>query len=416
MIKSGSSNVRKFQFFEVIKESESNSQEKEESEKSSKENSQSAINLNNITISGPRQMHTIDNLIFINGKATHKKEGAMVRENLIMKISDNTIIDVFRIFNIVYYDFSIKKFEDKNYFIVVGSNFNENVINNTKEIFMMTSIKIYDATSFIKEKNKIPYEPGIEKGAEPYPKFLIKQIKLLKRLSDENLVCDNEGEKMEGYESIHNINSFSMNDNLTHAAISIDRGGIILIYGYPNFLECNSKDIKMMYLPKIMYGEREVNITNLEFAVLNPQNEMKRVLYATTGNSIYYYIWKYETDKNSDSENNIKLDELSQEKIGVYSGCVSVKGNSLLIGSSKDDFIGEYNNLEFGKTWFFDGKKAYVDYFNDYILFVIFGESESILEIYDRNNQFFVYYQADKKKFWALAMIIIIYIYYMRNL
>ena len=153
-----------------------------------------------------------------------------------------------------------------------------------------------------------------------------------------------------------------------------------------------------MYLPKIMYGEREVNITNLEFAILNPKNEMKRVLYATTGNSIYYYIWKSETEKNSESENNIKLNELSQEKIGAYSGCVSVKGNSLLIGSSNDDFIGEYNNLEFGKTWFLDGKKTYVDYFNDYILFAILGESESILEIYDRNNQFFVYYQADKKK------------------
>ena len=244
MIKSGSSNIRKFQFLEAIKESESNSQEKEESKKSSNEKSQSTISLNNINISGPRQMHTIDNLIFINGKVTHKKEGVMVRENLIMKISDNEIIDEFRIFNIVYYDFLIKKFEDKNYFIVVGSNVNENMFNNKKEIFMMTSIKIYDATSFIKEKNKIAYEPGIEKGAEPYPKFLIKQIKLLKRISDGNLISDNEGQKMEGYESIHNINSFSMNDNLTHAAISIDRGGIILIYGYQNFLECKVKKSK----------------------------------------------------------------------------------------------------------------------------------------------------------------------------
>ena len=403
MIKSGSSNIRKFQFFEVINDPRNAIiQENEEKEKENlskdknKSNSEKhSISLNNINISGPRQMLTIDDLIFINGRATHEKEGGgMIRENLIMKISENEIIDEFRFFNLVYYDFSIKKFEEKKYFIVVGSNFNE---NNIKEVFMMTSIKIYDATSFIKDKNKIIPEPASKKGGEPYPKFLKKQINLMKRLSDGKLICNNEEEKIEGFETIQNINSFSINSSFTHAALSVDRVGIILIYGYPNLLECNDKDIGMIYLPKIMYGEKEVNITNLEFAVLNIQNQMKRVLYATTGNLIYYYIWKYDEENNS-SENQIILKELSQERIGAYSGCISVKGNSLLIGSSNDDFIGEYNNLEFGKTWFFEGKKTFVDYFNDYILFVIFGESESYLEIYDRKNQFFVYYHTDKKK------------------
>ena len=403
MIKTGTSNVRKFQFFETIKESELNKSEKNEKENQIKENKESEnqksiFTFDNISISGPRQMKTIDGYIFINGILSYRKEGGMNREKLIIKILGDEIIDIFPIFNCFYYDFSIKKFEEKPYFIIVGSSFNECLTNGEKEIIMITSIKIYDATTFIKSKNKIEIEKENKTGVEPYPKFLIKQIKILKRLSDGKLVCDNE-EESEKYESFQNINAFSMNDNFTYAAISIEGVGIVLICGYPNLIECNKNQINMIYLPKIMNGEREVNITNMEFAILNIQNEMKTVLYATTGNSIYYYIWKYETEQNSNSEYNIMLRELShQERIGAYSGCISVKGSSLLIGSSNDDFIGEYNNLEFGKTWFFEGKKTFVDYFNDYILFVIFGETESYLEIYDRKNQFFVYYQSDKNK------------------
>ena len=401
MIKSGT-NIRKFQFFETINKPPAEKKNDKIKIKDNDENKEekSSITLDNISIIGPKQMTTIDGYIFINGKTTHKKEGGMVRENLIMKILDNEVIDEYRFFNVVYYDFCIKKYEENPYFIVVGSNFYD---KGEKEVFIITSIKIYNAATFIKSKKKIEIEieGGIQTGAEPYPKFLIKHIKLLKRLSDGKLVCDNK-EKMEKYESFQHINAFSMNENCTYAAISIEGVGIILVYGYPNLIECNINDINMIYLPKIKYGDREVNITNLEFANLNIQNEMKRILYVTTGNSIYYYIWNYETEKDFNLE-NIMLRELGQERIGAYYGCIAVKGNSLLIGSSNDDIIGEYNNLEFGKTWFFVGKKTYINYFNDYILFVIFGESESYLEIYDRKNQFFVYYQADKKRIMSVC-------------
>jgi hypothetical protein len=317
-----------------------------------------------------------------------------------MKILDNQIIDEFKFFNMLYYYFSIKIFEDKPYFIVVGSDLNESVskTKGIKEMFMITSIKIYDANLFIKSKNKINPEINLNLSTDFYIKNLKNKIKLLKRSSDGKIICENIEDGIEGYESLQNINCFSINNELTHAAISIDTGGILLIYGYPNLIDCDNKDINIIILPKIKYGEREINITNLEFSVLKNQNEKNRILYATTGNSIYYYIWKYSNDKNSNEENNIILKELNQERIGAYTGCISVKGNSLLVGASNDNFIGEYNNLEFGKTWFFDGKKTYVDYFNDYILFVIFGESESYLEIYDRKNQFFVFYQVEKKR------------------
>jgi hypothetical protein len=405
MIKSGASNVRKFDFFEIIKESSVVPPEDPEVDAEGKETNipihlqKSNISINNISISGANQMHAIDGLVFINGKAIHKKEGKMIRESLVMKILDNKVIDEYRVYNGVYYDFSIKMFEEQPYFVIVGGNFNEYIIDGQKELFMTTFIKIYKATKFIKNKTgRIPVPPGLGPTDEPYPDLLVKRIKLLKRLSDDKLVCDTEGDKMEGYESFQNINAFAMSDSFTHAAVSLDKGGILLIYGRPNLLECSTKEMKMIYLPKIIVNDREAHITNLDFAVLFIKNEMKRILYASTANSVYYFIWKYETEKNSTAENKIQLIELNQDGKGAYSGCIAVKDKYLLMGSSNDDFIGEYDNLEFSKTWFFDGKKTIVQYFNDYVIFVIYGETESSLQIYDKNNQFYAYYEVGPKK------------------
>ena len=405
MIKSGASDVRTFHFFETIKECSVVPPLDPDVDESGKESNipihlqKSNISINNVSVSGARQMHAINGLVFINGKAIHKKEGKNIRESLIMKILDNKIIDEYRVYNGVYYDFSIKFFEEKPYFVIVGGNFNEYIIDGQKELFMTTFIKIYKATKFIENKTgRIPVPPGLGPTDEPYPELLVKRIKLLKRLSDEKLVCDTEGDKMEGYESFQNINAFAMSDTFTHAAVSLDKGGILLIYGRPNLLECNTKDMKMIYLPKIIVKDREAHITNLNFANLEINQEMKRILYASTANSVYYYEWKYETEKNSNAENKTVLKELTQDGKGAYSGCIDVKNTNLLMGSSNDDFIGEYDNLEFGKTWFFVGKKTIVKYFNDYILFVTFGESESSLQIYDRKNQFYVYYEIGPKK------------------
>ena len=242
MIKSGASNVRKFQFFDIQKESTIVPEIPEEinyPENTPIHLQESNISINNVTISGAHQMHAINGLVFINGKAIHKKEGKMIRESLIMKIYNNKIIDEYRVYNGVYYDFSIKEFQSKPYFVIIGGNFNEYIIEGQKELFMVTSIKVYDALPFIKDKtSRIEVPPNLGPTEEPYKKHLVKRIKLLKRLSDDKLICDeSEEDKMEGYESFQNINAFHMSDNFTHAAVSLDKGGILLIYGKPNLLE-----------------------------------------------------------------------------------------------------------------------------------------------------------------------------------
>ena len=168
---SWSSDMKKFNFFEekkykdlaniqnIYDEEEDDDETKKKNEKEAKPKHEiETININNISISGPREIHAINGLLFINGKLIHDKDGKMIRENLIMKIIDNRIIDLYRIFNGVYYRFEIKIFRQKPYFIVVGGNFNEFMINNSLELFMITSIKFYDATNFILNR-EVKYTP-----------------------------------------------------------------------------------------------------------------------------------------------------------------------------------------------------------------------------------------------------------------
>ena len=172
-------------------------------------------NLNNISISGPREIFAINSMLFINGKLIHEQDGKMIRENLIMKIRENEILDLYRVFNGVYYGFRYETFKFNPYFIIIGGNFNEYIINNNKELFMLTSIKIYDASLFInKELERLPPQNIMNSKEEPYPQILIKNIKIVKRLVDSKLMCTEEDLSMEGYESIQNINTFAINKDL----------------------------------------------------------------------------------------------------------------------------------------------------------------------------------------------------------
>ena len=361
------------------------------------------ININNISISGPREIHAINGLLFINGKLIHDKDGKMIRENLIMKILDNRIIDLYRIFNGVYYRFEIKIFRQKPYFIVVGGNFNEFMINNSLELFMITSIKFYDATNFIlNREGKYTPENLSNSKEEPYPKLLLKNIKLIKRLSDEKIMCEVDELSMEGYESFQNINSFSINSEFTHAALSLDKGDIILIYAYPNLLECNNNDIKMIFLPKINLRDKG-HVTNLFFTEISLVNNTKRILYASTPKIIYYYEWNTKSKLFSSEEDNIRLKILNPGGPGGYNGCIDIKQKYLLLGSANNDFICEFENLEISKTWFFEGKKTNIYYFKDYILFAVSGESFSSLQVYDKLNSIFIYYKNVRKKIIGLC-------------
>ena len=400
MISNSTSSIRKYQFFEEV-----NDPSKKEdnqiiiSHKDSTEDN-TPITINDITPNSIDQINVIDDIIFINGKAIHKIQRVLGRESLILKIHNNKVLDSYRLFNGVYYFFKIKYFADKPLFVAAGGNFDKYISQGREELFMFTSIKIYNAYPLLtKDKEKYPTPKGIKPTDEQYPKLLIKQIKLLKNIKTDELVCDTEGDKMEGYESFQNILIVAINSTFTHIAVGLDKGDILLISAYPNIFDCSEKEMKMRYLPKINPKDREIHITNLEFSEIFLNNEPKRILYASTASAVYYYEWKYENERGSNSENNIELKELVQDGKGAYRCCISVRDNLMLLASSNNDFIIEYENLEFGKTWFFEGNKNCIKYFKDnYFIFVVHTEKMSEVHIYDKINKFFIGYIIDNKK------------------
>ena len=408
MIKNYTSNIRKFNFFDIIKENTVKFSEELDKEEDSTEKKDELdqlnieLDINNISVSNLGQMNALDGVLFINGQATYKKDDKMIRENVIVKVINNEINDIYKMFFVVHYDFSLIKFEEKPYFIVIGSNFDEYTVNEKKKYFFLTSIKIYDATTFLKSRKKIKPEQGIEAGVEPYPKLLKKQIKLLRKISDQKLSCyNNKEDNIEEYESFQNINAFSIDTTFTYAAVNVDKERILLIYGFPNLLECQNKNIKVKYLPLITYKEKEVDVTNIQFSnVSKTENFESIILYVVTGNSIYYYQWDYEPEKNYFPKNPI-IKTFIQDKLGAYNSRIQVRDSYLLVGNDK--MIGEYNNLLLEQTWFFEGKKTIVNYFNDYIYFVIFGEEEHSFQIFDKKNKFFLYQKTSKNKILSVC-------------
>ena len=393
--------IPKFIFFdEIIYEVNQNNEDTEKNKKVLNQNiinnkrEEKTININNLSVSGPRDIYAINSMLFINGKLIHEKDGKMIRENLIMKIFENQIYDLYRIFNGVYYGFRYLMFNGKPLFIIIGGNFDEYMINNNLELFMITSIKIYDATHFInREVKKLPPQNYMSPKEEPYPQVLIKDIKILKRLSDSKLICTEENVSMEEYESIQNINNFSINNEFNYAAISLDQGDIILLYAFPNFIECDTNLIKLIYLPQINYREKG-HITNLLFSKLNLFSKIKNILYASTSKIIYFYEW----DNIQDTEKDIKLGTLNINGPGSYNGCVDSKGKYFLMGSANDDFIYEYENLEIRKTLPFKGKKINVLYLKDYLVISLIDDNSSLIEIFDKKYGIFIYYKQKKEK------------------
>ena len=101
-----STSMKKYQFFEEFKD-ENNDTINE------KTNKNSNLLIKDISPSGINQMQSIDDIIFICGKAIHKVKGKMIKESLIVKIINNIIYDEYRIFNGLYYDFKLHFFYNK---------------------------------------------------------------------------------------------------------------------------------------------------------------------------------------------------------------------------------------------------------------------------------------------------------------
>ena len=389
-----SSTMKKYQFFEVCQEGKT-----EDIKNTNKSNTISTLLIKDISPSGINQMQSIEDIIFICGKAIHKVKSKMIRESLIVKIINNKIIDEYRIFNGLYYDFKLKFFKNKPTFVVLGGELIKYMKNNKEEMLMVTTIKIYNASFFIEPKYERYISDNI--NGESYPKALMKKIQILKKTDGNEFLTEIKPDMniYDGYESFQNVIAFSINSDFSHIAISSDKGDIILMSGYPNIIDCGENEIRMRFLPKIIPKDREIYITNLELTeLINKKENKKRILYASTANSIYYYEWKYDTEYKSSSDTHIRLKTLIEGGKGAYNSCLNSKNNYLLIASSNDNYILEFKNLALENSWYFEGNKIFAKYFKDYILFIIYDYKCSIIQIYDKANNFLLFNYNTKNK------------------
>ena len=390
--------MKKYQFFEE-------SLDKTNQNVNNASNKTSSLTLNDISPSGINQMQAIEDILFICGKAIHKINSQILRESLILKIINNKIYDEYRMFNKLYYDFKIKYFKDKFYFIVLGGDLIRFVKDKKEDELMVTSIKIYEAYHFIEPKYDKYIDDNID--GENYSKSLIKKIEILKKIDENEFILGlntNDKSQYANYESFQNVISLTIDSNFTHIAISSIKGDIILISGYPDLIQCDKNKIRMEFLPKIIPKNREIFISNIEFtSYISKNNSNKIILYASTSSSVYYYQWKEEINSSRANENrNIKLKTLIEDK-GAYNSCLNSNNNFLIIALTNDNYLLEYKNLTLENSYYFEGNKIFINYFKEYILLITSNIKYTTIQIYDKNNNFLLYSNTTKRKILSVC-------------
>ena len=366
--------TRKFPFFDIIEgenfinnDNQINeipiSQENKLNDKNEKKE-ESNINISEIS---PNQMCAINGIIFICGKVKYKMNEKSIFEYLIVKIINNKVIDQYRLHNKLYFDFQIKVFNNSPYFVSVGGDLEDSINENEKNKNFITSIKIYDISSLIRNPIK-----KINNKNGDIENLLAKQIKL------KNIKIE-EKNKNENIINIENIKSFAISSDFSQCAIGLENGEIILIIGKPNILSCSPKET---YIKKLNQMEKKLEITNLIFSNEKKENN---ILYVTTNEGLYYYYF--------DQNNNETIQEksLSENEGGAYNGCVDVKDDKFIIASNINSLIIEFIGGVKGSSKYFDGKRKSIKYFKNYIVFISLKENNNSLEIYDPENQFFIY-------------------------
>ena len=417
-----SASTRKFQFFDEIKEevpkNEININDK--INKTEEENTfLKKIDINISSIVPIKEMQIIDGIIFVCANVFRKGEKQTNKNQGILKIIDNQIIDEYIMFN-EYYDYTIIKYLDKPLLIVFGS-----MKKMDEEFKKITSIKFYNPSYFIEKRmERYPIKEQITEIKENYPDILQREIKLYKK-GNSSIICEAEGNKIEGLNSIEGCKNFTIDSLLNYAAISLDKGQIIVISGFPNLLDCKGKKIKANLVSLPEKGGENVEITNIKFGELFIGKNEKKILYVSTKNFLAYYEWNADEKGVDDIENGIQC-KFIKNISGVLEGCLYVKNNSLLVATADDKYIYEYSNCKLNKLekdekgniikgqkvkrngeLAFEGKKNSIIYFNnnfnDYIVYQIQTKTFSTIHVYDNINNFFVFIKSYSKKILSIC-------------
>ena len=418
------SQTRKFQFFDEIKDNISTLDEnnkiieKKEDEEEEENPFLKKLNINISSIVPTKEMQVMDGIIFVCGSVFYKE--SKLKTNRMLKIIDNQVIDEYTMLN-NYYDFILMKFLDKPLLIVFGLM--KTVFE--KNLSQVTSIKFYNASYFIEKRNKrYPVKAEVSDFTENYPEILLREIKLYRK-GNSGIVCEAEGNRVEGLNHLEKCVGLTVDSSLNYAAIGLDKGEVAIISAFPNLLDCKGKKLKSTLISLPEKGGSYIEITNIKLGELFSGKNEKKILYVSTKNYLAYYEWNFDEKGIDDLDNNIQC-KFIQNIPGVLEGCLYVKNNSLLVASADDKFIYEYSNCKLNKLekdenglikksekgkrngeLAFEGRKKSVMYynntFNDYIVYQIPGKTFSTIQIFDNINNFFLYIKSYSKKILSIT-------------
>ena len=412
-----SSQIRKFLFFDEIKEQNDKNNSINKCEKKSEKN-ESETNLDkseqlNISISSivpTSRMQAIEEVIFLCATVFYKEKKA--KNNRMLKIVNNQVIDEYIMFN-KYIDFQIATFQDKPILIVFGSM--KKIIENLKEI---TSIKFYNLEQFIENKeSRYITKQKANDVSENYPELLLREIKLYKK--GNYIVCETEG-KIEDLPNLDYCTSLEITNNLSYAAIGINKRNILILSAFPNLLDCEGKKIKTVILSLPEKDDKPVEITNIKFRKIREEDDII-LLYVSTNNYLAYYEWIFDNKGGDSLDNNIKC-YFIQNITGVSEDCLCCSDELLLVAPNDDKNIFEYNdlvlnivdkdekdenNFERDGNLSIEGTKKNLLYFknnyNTYIIYQIEGKNFSTIHIYNNEINFYVYIKTYNKKILSIC-------------
>ena len=413
--------TRKFLFFDEVKGSPEKNMPKinkkeENKEKESKEKEKEKLNISVSSIVPTKGLQCLDEVLFLCGtvfyKEMEKNKEQKKKKDRILKLIDNQVIDEFIMFN-KYYDFHLMKFQEKPILIVFGNM--KRLIENLK---IITSIKFYNATQFIENKDsQYITKVKINDVSENYPELLLREIKFYKK--GNNILCETEG-KIEDLPSLEDCTSLVVDSYLNYAAIGIDKKNILILSSFPNLLDCKGKKIKTVMISPPEKDGIPVEITNIKFGEINFGKTESKILYVGTKNYLAYYEWECDDRGGDDLDNNIQC-QFIQNIPGVAEDCLCSVDNLLLVATKDDKYIYEYSNLTLNVLnkdekkdrdnrngeLNLEGQKKNVLYFqnnyNFYIIYQIEGKTFSTIQIYDNVNNFFVFIKTYNKKILSIC-------------
>ena len=390
---------KKFQFFEPEKPNEDPSNKLMPSVK---------YTLDSMT---PIEMRVNNKLHFVNGQKKDDPKDNLFR---IVKVQTNgKVIDEYIPFSDTVIDFDLKDVDGKTYLVAVGTDLKDPekdkreataaLIQNDNIKGMFTakvtptpnsipSIKIFDFTKCIEKTNceinnwKEYSDSEKEQRIKIVEGMLtpLSTIYLMRKKTNENefYAGNTISDLNDSFEGLTDISCFCVSPKINAVSFSLGNDCLVQIRADDN-TNLSNLDAKNRKFSIIKSSDKN-KITNIKYI----QYFRDLYLFFTTKETTYYK----------------KYQEVEIHSIGVGNDHSGAEEKNFGLGDDVGHFIivtsetyyfEEYYLTDKGRSWFLEKQKKFVQFFKNYIVFVLYEDNMCKLCVFDQLNQIFILFKTD---------------------